>query len=61
MILMLNKMKILDKRTIKEIIKLIESENYYITDDEIIISDEEGIVLTLKAILKGKHGNYKVK
>lgn len=52
-------MKTLDKRTIREIIKLIESEEYRITDDGIIISDEEGIVLTLKEILKGKHENYK--
>lgn len=55
------KMKILDKRTVKEIIKLIESENYLIVNDnEIIISDEEGIVLTLKEILKGKNEKYKV-
>jgi hypothetical protein len=38
---------ILDKKTVEEIIKLIESEEYIITDDGIIISDEEGIVLTL--------------
>ena len=42
-------------------IKLIESENYQIVDDGIIISDEEGIVLTLKEILKGKNENYKVR
>jgi len=54
-------MKILDKQTVKEIIKLIESEEYYIVDDGIIISDEEGIVLTLRDILKGKNENYKVK
>lgn len=53
-------MKILDKQTVKEIIKLIESEEYLIIDDEIIISDEEGIVLTLKEILKGKNKNYTV-
>ena len=53
-------MKILDKQTVEEIIKLIESENYHIVDDGIIISDEEGIVLTLKEILKGKNKNYKV-
>ena len=51
---------VLDRRTVEEIIKLIESEEYLIVDDDIIISDEEGIVLTLKEILKGKHENYKV-
>lgn len=54
-------MKTLDKKTVREIIKLIESEDYCIADDGIIISDEEGIVLTLKEILKGKNGNYKIK
>lgn len=53
-------MKILDRQTVKEIIKLIESEEYLITNDGIIISDEDGIVLTLKEILKGKNKNYKV-
>ena len=40
-------MKILDKKTVKEVIKLIESEEYLIGDDGIIISDQEGIVITL--------------
>ena len=39
-------MKILDKKTVKEVIKLIESEEYLIGDDGIIISDQEGIVIT---------------
>lgn len=54
-------MKILDKKTVREIIKLVESEEYLITDDGIIISDEEGIVLTLREILRGKNENYRVK
>ena len=53
-------MKTLDKRTIKEVVKLIGSEEYYIVNDGIIISDKDGIVLTLKEILKGKHEKYKV-
>jgi len=52
---------ILDKKTIEEIIKLIESEEYYIVDDGIIIGDEEGIILTLRDILKGKNRNYRAK
>lgn len=51
---------ILDRKTVEEIIKLIESEEYYITNDDIIISEEEGIILTLREILKGKNENYKV-
>ena len=50
---------ILDKKTVEEIIKLIESEEYLIVDNDIVISDEDGIVLTLKEILKGKHKKYK--
>jgi hypothetical protein len=50
--------KTFDKKTIEEIIKLIESEEYQIVDNGIIISDEEGIVLTLKEILRGKNENY---
>lgn len=50
---------ILDRKTVEEIIKLIESEEYLIVDDDIIISEQEGIVLTLKEILKGKNENYK--
>lgn len=50
---------ILDKKTIEEIIQLIESEEYLIVDDDIIISEQEGIVLTLREILKGKNENYK--
>ena len=36
------------------------AQGAFIADDGIIISDEEGIVLTLKEILKGKNENYKV-
>lgn len=52
------KIKILDKTTIEEIIKLIESEEYIIFNEGIFISDEDGIVLTLKIILKGKNKRY---
>lgn len=51
---------ILDKKTIEEIIKLIESEEYFIVDNDYFISDEDGIVLTLKEILKGKYKKYNV-
>lgn len=52
---------ILDKKTVEEIIKLIDSEEYLIVDNDVIISDEDGIVLTLKEILKGKYKNYVTK
>jgi len=51
---------ILDKKTVEEIIKLIESEEYLIVDNDVVVSDEDGIVLTLKEILKGKHKNYRI-
>ena len=51
---------ILDKETVEEIIKLIESEKYTIANGGIVISDEEGIIITLKEILKGKNEDYKV-
>ena len=52
---------ILDRATVEEIIKLIEKEDYLIVDDRgIIVSDEDGIVLTLREILKGEDGTYRV-